>query len=134
LYVTGFGPTEYLNRVYLELTEVLAQGSVRVMELSHVATGGAVTSVGGLVTVAREAGADGLLYFSLSTGWGQTDRLRLQCYDRKGKLLWEDETTSRWQASIEGAVNAVTRRMKDKLRQRISKQQFPSGAVINISQ
>ena len=69
--------------------------------------------------------ADGLLYFSLSTGWGQTDRLRVQCFNRDGKLLWQEETTSLWQMSIQGAVNAVTKRMKDKLRVRARKRQFP---------
>ncbi len=128
IYVTGFGPTEYLQQVYLELTEVLAQSGVTVVELRDVQTSGPMTSVSGLVNAAREARADGLLYFSLSTGWGQTDRLRVQCYDHDGKLIWQDETTSIWQSSINAAVNAVTKRMKDKLRVRVQRRQLPGQA------
>lgn len=128
IYVTGFGPTEYLQQVYLEITEVLAAAGVRVVELRDVPIGGQLTSISGLVSAARDAAADGLLCFSLSTGWGQTDRLRVQCFDRDGKQLWQDETTSMWQTSIEAAVNAVTRRMKDKLRARAQKRQFPGQA------
>ncbi|MBN8734444.1 MAG: trypsin-like peptidase domain-containing protein [Acidobacteria bacterium] len=125
IYVTGFGPTEYLQQVYLELTEVLAQGGVRVVELREVNSSGNMTSVSGIVRAAKEAKADGVLYFALSTGWGQTDRLKVQCYDQTGRLVWKEETTSMWQASINAAVGAVTKRMQDKLRKRIQKQQFP---------
>ena len=125
IYVTGFGPREYFQQVYLELTEVLAASGIRVVELHEVQTRGQLTSISGLVTEARKAMADGLLYFSLSTDWGQTDRLRVQCFDRTGKLLWQEETTSMWQMSIQGAVNAVTKRMKDKLRVRVRKREFP---------
>jgi S1-C subfamily serine protease len=131
VYVTGFGPTEYLQQVYLQLTEALAQGGVRVVELRDVSTGGPMTSVSGLVSAAKEANADGLLYFSLSTGWGQTDRLQVQCYDREGRLMWKEETTSLWQASINAAVGAVTKRMKDKLRVRIQRQQLPGQGKIS---
>jgi len=125
IYVTGFGPSEYLQQVYLELTEVLAASAIRVVELHEVQIPGQFTSISGHVAAARKATADGLLYFSLSTGWGETDRLRVQFFDRDGKLLWQDETTSMWQGSIQGAVNAVTKRMKEKLRVRVRKRQFP---------
>jgi len=125
VYVTGFGPTEHLQRVYLELTEVLAQGGIRVVELREVRTGGQMTSVSGLIEAAKTASADGVMYFTLSTGYGQTDRLKVQCYDRDGKLLWQDETTSLWQMTIDAAVGAVTKRMKDKLKVRIQKRQVP---------
>ena len=125
IYVTGFGPQPYIQRVYLALTEVLAAAGISVVELHQINTGGELSSVGGLVAAARKAGAAGLLYFDLSTGWGQTDRLRVQSFDADGKLVWQEETTSMWQTSINGAVDAVTNRMKDRLRQRAQKRQFP---------
>jgi S1-C subfamily serine protease len=131
VYVTGFGPTEHLQRVYLELTEVLAQGGIRVVELRDVRTGGQMTSVSGLIEAAKTASADGVMYFTLSTGYGQTDRLRVQCYDRDGKLLWQEETTSLWQMTIDAAVGAVTKRMRDKLKVRIQKRQLPGQNAAN---
>ena len=116
LYVTGFGPTDYLQQVYLELTQVLAEGDVKVVELSDVRTSGSVTSIAGLVAAAKDAGAAGLLYFTLSTDY----RLRLQCYAADGRMLWQDETASSW-----GSVDALTKRMKDKLRRRVNEHELP---------
>lgn len=127
--VRGFGPSEYLQRVYMALTGVLASEGVRVVEIDEVRRDTPVRSIGGLLEDAKAAEAEGLLFFDLSTGWGQTDRLRLQCFDAAGTLLWEDETTSKWQMSVESAVNAVTNRMRDKLRSRIKQRAVPGQTV-----
>ncbi len=125
IFVTGFGTRDYLEQVYLGITEVLAEGSIRVVELSAVRSGAQVRPISAWIEAARDARADGVLFFTLSTGYGQTDRLRVQCYTSDGTLMWQEEAVSRWQMTVEGAVGAITNGMKRKLRARIANQEFP---------
>lgn len=125
LYVTGYGRTEYLQQVYLDLTQALIADGVSVVEHRNVQTGAELNTVAGIIESARSAGADGVLYFSLSIAFGGIDRLKVQCFDAEGNPLWQEETTSMWQSSSQGAVNAVTKRMREKLKARIQKNQVP---------
>lgn len=71
------------------------------------------------ITRALPAGISQVLYVRLDSGWGQKDRLTVECLDRSGRQLWREEVTSLWAMTIDGAAKRLLKGMQERLRPRL---------------
>jgi len=120
--LAGYGqPAESFQFVFIELMNFLAANGVQIANQPSTfgPVLGDVASLNYYLNHLEEIGAEYLLYVTLDSGWGQTDKLKAQCFDRKANLLWEEETKSTWAMSLKGAANAVLRSMQKRLKPRI---------------
>jgi S1-C subfamily serine protease len=131
--VSGYGyPAESFRYIFLELMDHLASCGVEIAndpsEFKPVS--GDAASLNYLIENLPKIGADSLLYVKVEHGWSNIHRLKLECFDAKGVLLWEESASSStsWATSEGGAARAVVERIKKKLAPRIGKPGLPLKA------
>lgn len=122
----GTGSFQY---VYLELMNFLASRNV---DIANETAGvkpmtGEVVSLNYYLDRLPKSDYAGLLYLTVDRGGGVAHKLRLQCFDKGGKLLWEEKSSSLWSwATTEmGGAKAATEQLEKKIVARIGKPGLP---------
>ena len=95
--VSGYGyPAESFRYIFLELMDHLASCGVDIAndpsEFKPVS--GDAASLNFLIEESAKIGAESLLYVKVEHGWSNIHRLKLECFDTKGALLWEESASS----------------------------------------
>jgi hypothetical protein len=115
--------------IFIELMNFLAAQGVAVANepSSFKPVTGDYVSLNYLLDFIKSSGADGLLYLTVEHGYSNIHRMTLQCFDKDGKLLWKEKTSSTWSwaASEDGAARAALAKMEDALKRHIGQLGLP---------
>jgi hypothetical protein len=122
--LAGYGsPASGFQIMFIELMNFLAAKGVAVAnEPSNFRpVTGDYVSLNYLLDYVKSSGGDGLLYVTVEHGYSNIHRMTLQCFDKDGKLLWQEKTSSTWSwaASEDGAARAALGKMEDALKRHI---------------
>lgn len=128
--VAGYGSSgESFQFVFIELLNFLAASGVAVANQASDfrAVRGDHGSLNYLLESLPKLGATALMYATVEHGYSNIHRARLQCFDVKGTLLWEEKASSTWTWAMteEGAARAVVEQLKKKLKPRLGKPGLP---------
>ncbi|MBZ5608042.1 MAG: hypothetical protein LAP38_07290 [Acidobacteriia bacterium] len=123
--IAGYGSAESFQFVLLELENALTAYGVLIANRPSTiqpVTGDSV-SIQNLLNVVQKQGSDSLLYVTVEHGWSNIHRARIQCFDAKGNLLWEEKSSSATTMATteQGAARAVVEQLKKKLKARVGK-------------
>jgi hypothetical protein len=120
--VAGFGDAKFFQALFLEIQNTLTSSGVQVANKpsSFNQVNGDSFSIENALTVVRRQQSDSLLYVTLENSGGKL-RAALRCFDARGSLLWQENITSKFAITFEGAARNVVSQVKDKLKERVGK-------------
>jgi hypothetical protein len=125
--IAGYGPAASFRIVLLELENALAAYSVLIANRPSAVgpVDGDSASIQNSLSVVQRYGSDSLLYLTVeNTGW--KIHARLQCFDAKSTLLWEESITNTVSLTEQGATRNVVEQIKKRLKPRVGKSGLPS--------
>jgi hypothetical protein len=128
--IAGYGsPAGAFHYVFLELQNVLSAFGVVVANRpsATLPVSDDSASIQNLLRVIQTQGSDALLYVTVEHGISNVHRARLQCFDKEGKLLWEERASSTWTWAVseQGAASAVVKQLQKKLKSHVGKPGLP---------
>lgn len=122
--VAGVGTAPYLQTVLDDLMDFLVGRKVLAKDL-----GGEPTSRSGYLERAASVGVDSLLYITVDMSGEPRYHLKAQCFEPKGKLLWEEEVKCLFCSGGSDAANSLLKKLEKSLEPHIGKPGLPVTEV-----